>query len=157
MGDPFACDTRVTKDPEILVPAAIKMLQQPGRFPRGRGVPVGILRQHGKGFEDVIPVLLDVINDPSEGMFSPTSPAVDALLVCEAKPQAIREALEQLARSKWWAHRSTGVSLLPKLGEDAKPAIPMLKQMAEHDPHRKVRAAAQSALNKLEATEVKSN
>jgi hypothetical protein len=128
------------------------MLRQPGRFPRGRGVPVGILRKHGKGYEGVIPVLLDVINNPSEGMFSPTGGPVDALLACGAKPQVIRETLERLAHSKWWAHRTTAVSLLPKLGEDAKPSIPLLKQMAEIDPHRKVRAATQSSLKRLEET-----
>ena len=145
--------TRVTKDPEILVPAAIRMLRQPGRFPRGRGVPVGILRKHGKGYEGVIPVLLDVINKPSEGMFSPTGGAVDALLACGAEPQKIREALERLERSKWWAHRSTAISLLSKLGADAKPSIPLVRRMAESDPHSKVRRAAQSALKKLQETE----
>jgi hypothetical protein len=86
-------------------------------------------------------------------MFSPTGAAVDALLACEAEPHVIREALQRLARSKWWAHRTTAVSLLPKLGEDAKPSIPLLEQMAENDPHRKVRSAAQSALKKLEEIE----
>jgi len=147
--------TRGTKDPDILVPAAIEMLRQPGRFPRGRGVPVGILRKHGKGREGVIPVLLDVIDHPSEGMFSPTGGAVDALLACGAEPKGIREALERLARSTWWAHRTTAVRLLGKLGQDAKPSIPLLKQMAQKDPHRKVRAAAQSALNRLEEAKAK--
>ena len=62
-------------------------------------MPVGILRKHGKGHEGVIPVLLDVIEKPSEGMFSPTGGAVDALLACEADPQLVREALE-LYRSR---------------------------------------------------------
>ena len=71
----------------------------------------------------------------------------------EATPPVIRESLERLARSKWWAHRTTAVSLLPKLGEGAKPSIPLLKRTAERDPHRKVRGAAQSALKKLKKNE----
>ncbi len=140
---------RATEDPEILVPAAIKLLHVPDTFARDRGGAVNILKKYGKDHEGSIPALLRVIDHPSEGMFSPTGGAVDALLACGAEDKVVADALVRLARSELWAHRSTAVSLLARLGPKARPAIPFIKDLAENDPHPKSRAAAQRALDQL--------
>ena len=140
---------RATKDPEILVPAAIKLLHVQDMFARDRGGAVNILKEYGKGHEGSIPALLRVIDHPSEGMFSPTGSAVDALIACGAEDEVVVDALLRLAKRDLWAHRNTAVSLLAKLGPKAKPAVPLIKDLAENDPHPKSRAAAQRALDQL--------
>jgi HEAT repeat protein len=140
---------RATDDPEILVPAAIKLLHVRDMFARDRGGAVNILKEYGKGHEGSIPALLRVIDHPSEGMFSPTGSAVDALIACGAEDEIIVDALSRLAKRDLWAHRNTAVSLLAKLGPQAKSAVPLIKDLAENDPHPKTRAAAQRALDQL--------
>ena len=141
--------SRATQDPEILVPAAIKLLHMPGTFARDRGGAASILQRYGKDHKGAVPALLRVIDHPSEGMFSPTGGAVDALIACGAEDKVVVDALIRLAKSELWAHRSTGVSLLARLGPKAEPAIPFIKDLAENDPHPKSRAAAQRALDQL--------
>jgi len=140
---------RATEDPEILVPAAIKLLNVPDTFARDRGGAVNVLKEHGKGHKGSIPALLRVIDHPSEGMFSPTGGALDALLACGAEDKVVLDALMRLGKSDLWAHRSTAVSLLARLGPKARPAIAFIKNLAENDPHPKSRGAAGRALDQL--------
>jgi len=140
----------VTKDEKILLPAAAALIRVPDTCWRARGAAVGLLAKHGEGHQPAISALFYLMEHPSEGMWCCIPSAVDALLKLGAEPEEVEQAILKLGRRDEWSNRRLAATLLVKHMPDSESTLPFVKNLAENDPHRKVRAGAERALEQLE-------
>ncbi|MEE8450855.1 MAG: HEAT repeat domain-containing protein [Thermoguttaceae bacterium] len=145
----------VTKDPEILLPAAVALIRVPDTCWRARGTAVGLLGQYGEGYKPATAALFHLMEHPSEGMWCSIPSAVDVLLKLGTAPEAVQRAILKLGRRDEWSYRRLAASLAVKHMAESKSTLPLLKDLAENDSHRKVRMAAAQALKDLEQSDSK--
>ncbi len=141
---------KVTKDKDILLPAAVALLYKPDTYWRPRGSAVGVISKYGEGYKPAIPALLHIVENPSEGMWCAIPSAMKALYKFDAPKDKLEKAILKLGHSPKWSSRRVAISLMVEHMADSKEAISLIKNIAENDPHRKVRQSAEGALKKLE-------
>ena len=135
------------------MPAAIASLYIPDTNWRPRGLAVGLISQYGKDYKESVPALLFVMDNPSEGMWNCLGTVADTLVKFGVDDATVLNAAVKLAKNDLWAHRVSGLSILGKLGPKAESVLPLIKKMADEDPHRKVRGSAARVIMNFKKSE----
>jgi len=140
----------VTKDKDILLPAAVALIRMPDTCWRSRGTAVGLIGKHGKDYDPGKAALFHVMEHPSEGMWCSVPKVVEVLLKQGVPCETVEKAILKFGRRDEWSNRRLAMSLLVKHMGDSESTLPFVRDLAENDPHRKVRAAAAGTLEQLE-------
>ncbi len=140
----------VTQDKDVLLPAAVALIRVPDTCWRARGAAVGLLGKHGQDSAPATAALFHLIDQPSEGMWCCIPSAVDVLLKLGTEPAKVEQAVLKLGRSDQWSYRRLAASLAVKHFAESDATLPFVKNLAENDPHRKVRAGAAQTLKQLQ-------
>ena len=141
--------TSVTKDKDIILPAAIAVLKFRDTGWAARRHALGALRQHGKDHKAAIPALLYVLQNPAQGMWDGTSQTVTLLIGLGATDKA-KAILVKSLTAECREIRRKAVAGLGIIGKDAKDTVGAIKAMLAKEKDRRARTAAQAALKQIE-------